>query len=518
MRRPGIWVANGQPGNASQMYSWQPGAVASFYEHLVANDVFNYKAGHPDTPVIVRFPHPRNWQQNPGQSARELGRFIAGKWAELKPLEPYVYFASQLNMHYENGDPNPANQARYTTPAFYQKYADWVRLTADVIKNAAPEMRLVTPPFAFGFNEDGAPDDNGNPRQGWAGYDYLWETIRDYFHNILTFHAYWGYPAGGPVTDWLRQPELSSWYAFRWQRVLKLFEQRYGMQAQVIIDEVANFGPAAPDFVDQLIYYAGQCLADSRVLALTYFLWADDGQSARDRLNAWTKIPDLTGHLQRLAAAFSAEAAHLADYTEDATDLSGLAEAAPTPETQLPTIRVLFDDGTVKVMTIEEYLRSVVAGEVPSDWPPEALKAQAVASRSYAQFAIEHPRHRPQADICATTHCQHYAPAKINANTDAAVAQTAGLILQFDGKTANTVFSARCGGHTRNNEEVWTQGRPLPYLRGVPCPDTAEKLGHGVGLCQYGARALAEQGQSFEQILGHYYQGAKLAAISPQKD
>ncbi|RME98095.1 MAG: hypothetical protein D6768_18130, partial [Chloroflexi bacterium] len=161
MRRPGIWVANGSPGDVSQMYSWRPGAVAGMFDYLIQNDVAGYKAAYPDVPVIVRFAHPQNWRQNPAESARRLGQAVAGAWPQLQALDPYVYFANHLNLHYENGDPNPANQPQYTTPEFYKEYAHWVRLTADVIKNAVPEMKLVTPPFAFGFNEDGSPTSNG---------------------------------------------------------------------------------------------------------------------------------------------------------------------------------------------------------------------------------------------------------------------------------------------------------------------------------------------------------------------
>lgn len=528
MRRPGLWVANGHPGDITQMYSWRPGAVAAFYEHLAANGVFDYKAANPNAPVIVRFQHPRNWQQNPEQSAQQLGEFVAARWSELQPLDPYVCFASRLNMHYENGDPNPANQSQYTTPQFYQKCAAWIRRVAEVIKNIAPEMKLVTPPFAFGFNEDGAPGDSGNPAKGWAGYDFLQETVRDYFGNTLTFHALWGYPAGGSVPDWLYEPELSSWYAFRWQRVLNLFKARYGLDVKVIIDEVASFGPADADFTDQLIYYAEQCLSDERVIALTYFLWSDPANNPLYRPNAWVQnVPNLAGHLRRLQEMADIHAIEYSDQA-GAADLSGIlegwsppaAEEAVQPQERpavadaTRTIRVLFEDGSVQTMLLEEYLRSVVPGEMPASWPAEALKAQAVAARSYAQYAIEHPRHHPQADICTTTHCQHYDPAKINPNTDQVIQQTAGQIVLFDGKTVNTVFSARCGGHTRNNEDVWKSGRPVPYLRSVPCPDVGEKHGHGVGFCQHGARVFAGQGRSYAEILKHYYQGVTIGQIS----
>jgi len=530
MRRPGLWVANGHPGDSAQMLSWRPGAVTCFYDYLADNDIFNYKAANPEVIVTVRFRHPHDWQKDPERSARQLGEEVAGKWAELQSLDPYVYFANQMNMHYENGDPNPANQHLYNTPEFYQSYAHWVRMTADVIKNRAPEMKLVTPPFAFGFNEDGSPDNNGNPRKGWAGYDYLCETVRDYFDNIITFHAYWGYPAGGSVPDWLYEPRLSSWYAFRWRRLLKLFETRYQLKVKLLIDEVASFGPSDPDFTDQLIYYAQQCLSDARVIALTYFLWSDPANDPLFNPHSWTEgVANLAEHLNRLKNMPDIPTTQGLAEAEAATDLPGLVEevapitpveeppafaAARRPETREKAIRVLFEDNTVRTMPLEEYLRAVVPAEMPALWPLEALKAQAVASRTYAQFAIEHPRF-PNADICTTTQCQAYAPDKIHPRSDQAIQETQGIIVLYQGKTINAVFSAHCGGHSRNNEDVW-KGNPVPYLRGVPCPAKGEKHGHGVGLCQHGARELAAHGQTYDEILKYYYQGSNCGEI-PEK-
>ncbi len=491
MRRPGLWVANGHPGDPTQMLSWRPGAITCFYDYLGFNRVFDYKSANPQAPIIIRFQHPHNWHQNPAFFAQQLGQQVASKWQDIKVLEPYVYFANEMNLHYENGDPDPNNQPHYTTPEFYRKYANWVRMTADVIKTIVPEMKLVTPPFAFGHHEDGDPDDDGNPLQGWAGYDYLYETIRDYFDNILTFHAYWGHGAGS-VRKWLYDPQLSTWYAFRWQRVLELFETRYNIQARMIIDEAGNFATSDPDFTDQLMYHARKCLTDPRVLALTYFLWHDPTNSPGNLPNSWVQgILNLSEHLNRL---------------------SKMPDIPLRPDVGIPKtlIRVLFNDGTVRVMLLEEeYLRAVVPAEMPALWPAEAVKAQAVASRSYAQYAIEHPRH-PNADICANpAHCQNYDEARIHPKSDQAIEQTKGIIARYNGITTNSLFSANCGGHTRNNEDVFA-GAAVPYLRGVPCPDKGQKRGHGVGLCQYGARAFAHQGSSYDQIIRHYYTGVTL--------
>ncbi|MDX1522474.1 MAG: SpoIID/LytB domain-containing protein, partial [Anaerolineae bacterium] len=493
MRRPGLWVANGHPGNTvSDMLSWRPAAITCFYDYLGFNNVFKYKAANPDVKIIVRFQHPQNWQQNPNFYARQLGEQVASKWNDLKPLDPYVYFANEMNLHYENGDPNAGNQHLYTSREFYQKYAQWVRMTAEVIKNITPEMKLVTPPFAFGHHEDGAPDQNGVPTEGWAGYDYLYETVRDYFDNILTFHAYWGHH-GGSVRAWLYDPELSSWYAFRWRRLLKLFQNRYNINAKMIIDEAGNFAASDADFTDQIMYHARECLKDARVLAVTYFLWLDPTNSPGNLPNSWVqKVLNLQDHLNRLK-------------NMPAVPISEGEEAQ--------TIRVLFDDGTVQVMPLEEYLRAVVPAEIPALWAAEAVKAQAVASRTYAQYAIEHPRH-PNADICTNpAHCQNYELTRIHERSDVAIQATEGVIARYNGNTINALFSANCGGHTFNSEEVFQQA--LPYLRGVPCPDKGEKRGHGVGMCQYGARALADQGRTYDQIIKHYYTGVTIGQPTP---
>src|SRR4030067_1043272 len=102
MRRPGLWVANGIPTDPVKMMSWRPAALTCFYDYLSANRVFQYKAANPETIVTVRFQHPYQWQQDPPGWARWLGEMVASKWRDLRPLDPYVYFANEVNLHYEN--------------------------------------------------------------------------------------------------------------------------------------------------------------------------------------------------------------------------------------------------------------------------------------------------------------------------------------------------------------------------------------------------------------------------------
>ncbi len=68
----------------------------------------------------MRFQHPRNWFTNPEQTAVQYAQQIAGQWNTLRPLSPYVCFAEEMNLYYQNDDPNEANQPLYETEQFYE--------------------------------------------------------------------------------------------------------------------------------------------------------------------------------------------------------------------------------------------------------------------------------------------------------------------------------------------------------------------------------------------------------------
>ena len=177
------------------------------------------------------------------------------------------------------------------------------------------------------------------------------------------------------------------------------------------------------------------------------------------------------------------------------------------PTFKLPDkIRLLMPDGTVQTLPLEEYLRGVVPAEIPSGSPLEALKAQAIAARSYA---VSRPRHARQgADVCTTTHCQCWTP-KHYPRTDQAVRETNGMIATYRESIIRAFYFGGCDGYTRNSEDVWVER--LPYCRAVPCiAPLPEKRGHGVGLCQTGAIAMAEQGATASDILRHYYTGCQV--------
>lgn len=186
-------------------------------------------------------------------------------------------------------------------------------------------------------------------------------------------------------------------------------------------------------------------------------------------------------------------------------DFAVAMAAAPT------TIRVLMPDGQVVEMNLEEYVKGVVPQELPPSAPMEALKAQAVAARSYAVTSWNHAAQG--ANVCTTTHCQVWKGVHFT-RTDRAVEETRGIFATYGGSIIRAFYFGHCDGRTRNSEDVWVQA--LPYCRGVVCECGYTWMwGHGVGMCQEGAIAMAKRGVTFDEILRHYYTGISLIGVQP---
>jgi stage II sporulation protein D len=243
----------------------------------------------------------------------------------------------------------------------------------------------------------------------------------------------------------------------------------------------------------------------------------------------------------------------------------------------------------VNHVNLEQYLYSVLGSEMSSTFPLEALKAQAVAARTYALYRSQSTS-KKLFDLDNTQTSQVYRGVSGEADTtQAAVNATLGQIMTYQGKPILAVFHSASGGHTENVEDIWSGSKP--YLRGVPDYDlgspgyewsqtftaaqlsqslkipqiknlvparitpfgsvvslkiigdttktlpgsqvrTALKLrslrftiaptptgflftgrgyGHALGLSQWGAYNLAEQGMSYAQILAHYYRDVVLS-------
>ncbi len=175
-------------------------------------------------------------------------------------------------------------------------------------------------------------------------------------------------------------------------------------------------------------------------------------------------------------------------------------------------------DGKLTVINnvnIEDYIKGVLPSEMPSGWETEALKAQAVAARSFA-LANLGKRAKYGYDLNDTTEDQVYGGASAEtAKTNQIVDDTKGIVLIYDLKIIPAYYSASAGGQTINASAAW--GNDLPFIRSVPSyDDNVKKNGHGVGMSQHGANNLAKQGYNAYQILQYFYKNVKFARINPE--
>jgi stage II sporulation protein D (peptidoglycan lytic transglycosylase) len=140
----------------------------------------------------------------------------------------------------------------------------------------------------------------------------------------------------------------------------------------------------------------------------------------------------------------------------------------PVPASAHVRVHLVTENSTLAI-SIEDYVAGVVATEGSLEQEPEALKALAVASRTYALRNLG--RHGAAGyDFCSTTHCQRYRPTNdpaVSALVRDAVQQTSGESLRdAEGRVAEAYFSASCGGATANINTLWGANAP-PHLRGV---------------------------------------------------
>lgn len=150
------------------------------------------------------------------------------------------------------------------------------------------------------------------------------------------------------------------------------------------------------------------------------------------------------------------------------------------------TLRVAMADGSVSEMTMEDYLWSVVAAEMPASFEPEALKAQAVTARTYALWKMEAGESdHPHADLCTDiTCCQAFASpqqaaeewgnaaAAYTRKIRSAVEDTDGQIITYGDQPIQAVFFSSAAGRTEDAVAVW--GNAVPYLVGVDSPEGAD--------------------------------------------
>jgi len=286
-------------------------------------------------------------------------------------------------------------------------------------------------------------------------------------------------------------------------------------------------------------------------------------------------------------------------FAEGKAEQTAASPSVPQPEesagapfdSQIP-LRVLTDGGVTE-MTMEDYLVGALLAEIPADFPTEALKAQAVASRTFALRKAESGKH-VGADVCTSSACcQGWTADGTEAEIGRiarAIRETDGLVVTYGGALIDATFFSCTNGKTESALAVW--GSDVPYLQSVDSPgeeeapryadkavfsaaEFAERIagiapdanlsgspvnwvgsiertegggigtvfiggeavsgtalrsalgvrstdmdfavtedavavtthgfGHRVGFSQYGAKAMAENGSDFAEILAHYY-------------
>ena len=256
-------------------------------------------------------------------------------------------------------------------------------------------------------------------------------------------------------------------------------------------------------------------------------------------------------------------------WTRDGTDVFSLAAQGRIAREYQGLLLVEVRNGelvSIITMDLETAVAGVVQAESDPDAPLEALKAQAVVTRSY--FAAGRGRHE-NFDFCDLTHCQVMrGRARANSLATKAASETQGLVLAYKGKAFAAMFTRSCGGRTRTTSEDrlpggsypyfavrcgYCQANPVRWTRKLSVQDaaTAEKgeagrlavnrklgwktvpsnsfvsqrgasgiilrgtgQGHGIGLCQRGTRAMADTGADFRTILRHYFPNTTLLNLA----
>ena len=167
-------------------------------------------------------------------------------------------------------------------------------------------------------------------------------------------------------------------------------------------------------------------------------------------------------------------------------------------------IRVLRSSGEIEKIDFEEYLKGVVPAEITREAPLEAMKAQAVASRTYAYRYIQKNKNRDY-DLVDTTAAQVYKPEKRIARSDEAVDATKGIIMTYKGEPIGGHFSSSNRGFTRSGKEKWGGSLDPWSICKLDPFDKHGGGGHSVGMSQHGAMAMDALGYEYRDILEFYF-------------
>lgn len=170
----------------------------------------------------------------------------------------------------------------------------------------------------------------------------------------------------------------------------------------------------------------------------------------------------------------------------------------------------------INELPLESYLRGVA--EAGNDNDEDYLKALMIAARTYGMYHVQtNTKHDEENFTVDATYDQVYRGYEFelrSPNITQAILDTAGVMVTYEDEIAITPYFSQTDGRTRAWEEVWAGG-PYPWLVSVPDPwcEGDILLGHGVGMSAKGARAQAEEGKTYEEILKYYYTGVEVNKI-----
>ena len=128
----------------------------------------------------------------------------------------------------------------------------------------------------------------------------------------------------------------------------------------------------------------------------------------------------------------------------------------------------------MNILPLNKYLYGVLPSEMPTNWPEEALKAQAIVARTYALKSLELNKHEYY-DLCDCVHCQNYLGANSESNrVNKIIDKTFDLCIYNNNKLINATFFSSSGGATENSEDVWIE--KFDYLRGKKNPPSLKEI------------------------------------------
>lgn len=168
----------------------------------------------------------------------------------------------------------------------------------------------------------------------------------------------------------------------------------------------------------------------------------------------------------------------------------------------------------INELLLEPYLKGIA--ESSNGAPYEYQKALMVAARTYAKYHVNRStKYASESFTVKPTEADQvyrgYGAEKRLPTITAAVEDTRGVMVFYDGLLAITPYYSQSDGRTRNWEEVWA-GSPKPWLvaKEVPSDRGKPMLGHGVGMSARGAASMASEGKTMEEILTYFYTGVEL--------